>query len=421
MNADDLALLGRLGVALAIGFLVGLERGWSQRDLPEGERVAGIRTFSLIGALGGLGSLLAPFAGHWVLALFGSGVAAFLVVAERRVMAERPERGITTPIAALLTFALGALAGYGELAPAASAGVIVALLLGIKPQLHGLLRHVSQEEVLAVLKLLVMSLVLLPLLPDQGYGPWQALNPYRLWWMVILVAGISSAGYFAMRLVGAGRGLLLTAFLGGLVSSTAVTLAYARRAKKDPAASRLLASGVMIACATLYPRLAIIVTLVEPSLLAWVGPPFGLAALLLYAGAFLFGSRGDPSAPEVKAGNPFEFWPALQFGLLLAGIMLASKALPEWLGEGGHYALAATAALSDVDAIGLNYAQLVHDGSVTPFFAMIIILLATTVNNLVKTSLAFSIGGRRLGLLVGAGLLLASLAAAALFFLFHPK
>lgn len=406
--------LWRLGVALGIGLMIGLERGWTQREAPAGSRIAGFRTFTLIALYGGLVALLGQLAGLWLLAVALLPLTALLLLAQHDELRERPEdRGITTLVAALIAFALGALAVLGEPAVAAAAGVVVTLLLGFKLELHGLLERLDRRELNAVLKLLVMSLVLLPLLPDRGFGPWGALNPHRLWWMVVLVAGLSSAGYFAIRLLGGTRGLLLTALLGGLASSTATTVALARRAKGRPELAGRHAGAALVAGAIVAPRLALLVAVVAPGLLpaiAWPLAGLGLGCLVM---ALVFWhQRGAPAGQAIALGNPFELGPALKLGLILALVMLLSEALPRWLGESGLFALAAIAGLTDVDAIALSYGTQATVGHLAPSLALWGILTAVGVNALVKAAIGWSLGGGAVGWRLVAGHL-GSLACAA--------
>ena len=237
-----------LGLALALGLLVGVERGWQEREAAEGSRLAGIRTFSLISLLGGLWELLGRGSGEIVL---GIAFLAFVVLMSAAHVAEARashDYGVTTLIAALITFALGALSVRGEHAVAATAAVLTTIILSLKPILHRWLRRIEQQELTAALKLLLISVVILPILPDRGYGPWQALNPHELWWLVILIAVISFAAYCAVKIAGPERGILLAGFLGGLVSSTAVSLHLARLAAQG-IQRNIIAAGVLVASA----------------------------------------------------------------------------------------------------------------------------------------------------------------------------
>ena len=270
---DNAALVAasRVGVALAIGLLIGLERGWQSRALPEGARVAGVRTFGLIGLLGG--ALAVAVEGGGDLLLMGGFLAlgALIALGYWQQVLARGDLSITTAVSALLTFALGALAGIGMLVPAAAGGVTVALLLGVKPELHAAMQRFDRAELLAGLRLLVISVVVLPLLPDQGYGPWQALNPYRLWWMVVIVAAISFSGYVAVRIAGERLGMTITAFLGGLTSSTAVAVSMAQRCRDQPSRRMLFAGAATFASAMMPPRLLVVIAVFSPAWSSWSG------------------------------------------------------------------------------------------------------------------------------------------------------
>jgi len=403
----------RLLVALGIGLMIGLERGWHQRGEGEGNRVAGLRTFALLGLFGGLAALLADRVGEWLLAVGLASLVPFLALGQRDHLAKDGDRSITTLVAALIAYVLGAVAVLGEMALAAAFGAMVALLLGFKAELHGLLERLERAELLAVLKLLLMSLVLLPLLPNRGFGPWEALNPYQLWWMVVLVAGLSSAGYFAIRLLGGARGLLVTALLGGLVSSTAVTVALARRAPGAPEQAGRLAGAALVAGAIVAPRLAVLVGVVAPALLpviAWPLAGLGLGALAM---ALLFWRGGGQGAHGVPLGNPFELGPALKIGAILAGVMLLAEALPRWLGDSGLIALAAIAGLADVDPIALSYGSQASAGRLPADLAIWGILTAVASNGLVKAGIGWSLGGRAVGWRLAAGHAVSLAAAAA--------
>jgi len=405
MAADEIVLFERLGVALALGLLVGAERGWQTRQRAEGQRVAGFRTFGLIGLLGGLWALIAAQTGVLVLAVAFAALAAVLIVSQAQFLRKDGDVGATTMVAALVTFALGALAGYGAMTIAAAGAVIVTLLLGIKPQLHGLVEHLEREELMAVIKLLLMSVVLLPVLPDDGYGPWQALNPYRIWWMVVLIAGINFTGYMAIKLAGPRRGVLLTGLFGGLASSTATTIGLARLAKGATTLQRLAAAGIIVAATTMLPRMLLISAVVAPALALRLAGPLLLGTLAGCGAAAWTWRRARRQAvsDNVAARNPFELSVALQFGALLALVMVLSYALQDWLGHAGLYLLGAVSGLSDVDAVTLSLGTRVGAGSLVAEIAAVAILLAAAVNTLVKAGLAAAISGGGLAWRVALG------------------
>ena len=415
----DLQIFERLGLALAVGLLIGLERGWREREAAEGSRVAGIRTFALIGLGGGLAALLTGPAIGIAFGLVFAGFAALMIAAY--IGDIKPgDVGATTTVAALLTFLLGAIAVTGAMEVAASAAVVTAILLSAKPVLHRWVERIEYPELSAVLKLLLISVVMLPVLPNRTVDPWDALNPYELWWMVVLIAGLSFCGYVAVRLIGAERGVMLTGLLGGLTSSTAATLNFARLSRQSAGAERLLAAAAAVACATMLPRILLVVGVLNLPLLLSLLAPLGGAALVAYLGAGLLWHRlpGPPSAVSVRVENPFEFWLAVRFGLLLAAIMLLARLVPSWLGEQGVFLLATISGLGDVDAISLSMARFGGGKDLSLQGAAIAVALAAFANTLVKAGLAFAVGRSGMAWRL-AGVLAASVLASVAIFLWQ--
>ena len=275
ISGDEQRILVELAVALAIGLLFGLERGWHGEQDDDNQKPAGVRTFGLIGLFGGVGGVIAQALSPVVLGLMFVALAAVIVSSFLFHLRENDETGSTTLVAELLTFALAALSTLGHLTEAASAAVIATLLLGFKPQLHRWLARLDQTELQATLKLLLITVVLLPILPDRRFGPAAALNPYELWWLVVLIATISYAGYFAVKILGANAGIILTGLLAGLASSTALTLQMARIGRAQRERANLIAIGILIANTTLFPRILIIVGLLKPTLGAGLDPATG--------------------------------------------------------------------------------------------------------------------------------------------------
>jgi uncharacterized membrane protein (DUF4010 family) len=415
---SNVELIERLSVALALGLLIGLERGWERRDLPEGQRAAGLRTFGLIALLGGIAEALAGSSQALLLGAVALVLGGALALGYWRESEREQDVSLTTTIAALVTFGLGALAGRGELAVAASAAVVVTLILGFKPELHGFLRRIERAELLATLRLLLISVVILPILPNRGFGPWKSINPYELWWMVVLVAALSYAGYFAIKSLGAQRGVLLTGLFGGLVSSTAVAVSLSRADNKLAQTQELLAAGIVAAGATVFPRMVVIVAVLAPTLAARIAWPLLLAGAggFLAAGWYAWRSRqGEISEGTkiLKLANPLDLRTAFQFGFLLAAIMVLSRAAIQLMGNRGLYGLAALSGLVDVDAITLSVVSMSKIGQTTMAVASLAILLPAVVNTLVKAALVIAISGWRMGIRVSAGLI-AALAAGAI-------
>ncbi|MEE4120535.1 MAG: DUF4010 domain-containing protein [Paracoccaceae bacterium] len=400
---DDIEIFRRLGLALAIGLLLGLERGWHGRDEAEGRRISGIRTFTLAGLLGGLAAWLADLTAPIVLAVALAALAALLAVSYVVRLRIDDDLGLTTEVALLLTFALGAASVLGAMAPAAAVAVVAALLLSMKARLHRWVAHIRQLELEALLKLALISVVVLPLLPNTGYGPGGVLNPYELWWAAVVVAGLSFFGYAAVRLGGAGLGIPLTGLFGGLASSTSTTLALARLVKARAAIAPLAAAGILVAGSVTFLRILVLVAVFEPSLVLPLAWPMGVMAATGCVGALLVFTRSDmgPGASDAVEGiaNPLELTAALSFGAVLAVVLLAVHYLDLWLGTGGVYAGAALSGITDVDALTISVAKLVGDDLAAASGA-IAIFIAVSVNTAVKGAISAVAGSARLGLLV---------------------
>jgi len=402
METDFLQWAYQLGVAVAIGLLIGIERGWKGRKAEEGEREIGLRTLALLGLVGGLAGLLGGEFGGLLIGLMFIGLAILLGLVYRIKADQRDDIGLTTEIAALATFLLAALSGLGHMAIASAGAVLMAILLGYKGQLHSWLRALKRSELTAGFKLLLISVVLLPLLPDRGFGPWQALNPYTIWWMVVLIAAISFIGYFAIRIAGARAGTIFTAAFGGLASSTATTLNLARLAAGKRGGQALLAGGILLACGTMFPRMVLVATIIDaPLFLPLLWPALAMAVLTYGPALWLLRKPHDAEdADDRLPANPLELTSALSFGALLALVMLLGKALVEWVGDAGVYLLAAASGVADVDAITLSLAAMSGEDLAERTVALAIVI-AASVNSMTKAALAGFVGGRKLGVKVG--------------------
>src|SRR5690606_13198662 len=344
----DLELSLNLATSLGIGLLIGAERAWRARDDADSEQMAGIRTFGLTGLLGGLAALSQNYFGVWAWIATLVLVALLVIVAYVVEVKRTGDHGMTSEVALLLTFLLGSLALVESRLLAAACAIVVALLLNLKTRLHSLLHQLTEAELGGALKLLFISVVLLPNLPNQGYGPWEAFNPYTTWWMVVLIAGIGFAAYAAVRLLGAHHGLVLTAVLGGMVSSTAMTVTLARL--DAPAIRSALAAGLLATSALMFPRVLIEVALVNPVLLPALLAPL-LAACAVYTGGALYYYRHATQQPEAAGPpplkNPFELGPALRFAALLVLILFLVEGARRWLGDVGVYLVALLSGLTD--------------------------------------------------------------------------
>ncbi|MCB9846562.1 MAG: MgtC/SapB family protein [Phycisphaeraceae bacterium] len=384
-----------LGLALALGLLVGMQR---QRRA-DGEALAGVRTFALITVLGALGGLLVPAAGGWLVGAGLIGVASLAIMANVLRARQEPEApyGLTTEIAMLVMYGVGASLALGQREPAVALGVAVAILLQLKPRLHALAARLTDQDATAILRFALITFIVLPVLPDETYGPYDVLNPHRIWLMVVLVVGLSLAGYIAFRIMGARKGSLISGLLGGLISSTATTASNARLARSAPDASGAALSIILIATAVMYGRVITEITLVAPThtaaLIAPVAAAGGVCALLGLLAWWLIGREGG-TMPAPR--NPAELRPALIFGALYAAIIFIVAFARDQFGQAGIYGAAAISGLTDMDAITLGSSRLVERGRLEPGDAWRAILIASVSNLVFKAGIVFWLGSRAL-------------------------
>ena len=417
---DTLVILQRLLLALAIGLLVGIERGWQERDGKEGSRAAGVRTFALIGLLGGVAALLSSFAGPLFLGFAFVAFVAALLPFEWRVANAADSSSATSMIAGLLTFALGAYAVLGNAAAAAAAGIAATIILAERKVLHDFVSRLKWSELRAALLLLTMTFVLLPILPDRTVDPWGALNPRQLWLMMVVIATVSYVGYISVRVAGERTGLIYAAAAGGLVSSTAVTLAYARLSKKNPGSALALAAGVTSAWSVSLLRQSAVAIALAPAMFVPLASTLGPPALLLAAitlGFYLRADRLEGESP-LSLSDPFELGEVLKFGVLLAVVLLAAKVSGNWTHEMSLVPLAAASGAVDVDPITLSAAKLTGT-TITPAYAATVVMVAAGSNVVCKTAVALVLGARGFAFAVLGSAVAAALVAAAAWFAFN--
>jgi len=390
----------RFGAALLIGALVGLEREYIQQRQGDPE-FAGIRTFSLMALFGAVAAYLAQEHGAGLFLVAYASLALLITVSLFGDLQHQGHgEGITTEIVALLTPLLGAMVIYDHAELAVALGVVVALLLALKPALHGLASRMSSADLRATLEFSLIAAVVWPMLPDVDLGPFGVFNPSNIWLMVILVSGLGFLGYILMKVLGPERGIGLTGALGGLVSSTAVTASFSSRSKDAPGLGRTLALAIALASCVLYPRVMVYVAAIYSPLLPLVAPT--LAAMLLagLAGVFLLwrSQRQASSGADraVSLQNPLKLSTAISFGLLFAFVLFLVAAAQQRFGSAGVYATSMIAGLVDVDAITLSSANLAAEGRVAPQVAAGAILLASIVNTISKAVLAISLGSTEL-------------------------
>jgi len=387
----------KLAIALALGLLVGLQR--ERVD----SRIAGVRTFPLITLFGAVTALLAKELGAWPVAAGALALAAMLVMANIAKLRVEVDPGLTTEIAALLMFGVGAYVVVGHVEAAVVLAGAIVLLLHLKRPLHRFVAAMGERDVTAVMQFALITLVILPLLPNRSYDPYDALNPFKVWLMVVLIVAVSLAGYVAYKLVGARAGALLAGVVGGLVSSTATTLSFARRTRGGTGASAVHAAAlavqvIVVASTVSLPRLIVVIAIVAPAQWATIVAPLGALfawMALLCALAWLLGRR-DAAGELPEVANPAELKAALIFGALFALVTLAVAIVKQRFGDAGLYPVALLSGLADMDAIALSTANLAADGRVDATVAGKVILVAGLANLAFKGACALVVGAAAL-------------------------
>ena len=410
-------LLIRFGIAAALGFFIGLQREHSHGG-GKSEIFAGERTFALLGLSGALAAMAADelnsdliFFGLIIFVTVISGIAYF-------VGANKKDRiGMTTEVAVLLTVFLGALSYWNYLALAAAIGITTTLILSVKLETDRLVRALTREDIFAVLQFAVITVIVLPVLPNRSIWPppFDVLNPFNIWLMVVLISGISFLGYVLNKIVGPKRGLSLTGLLGGLVSSTAVTLSFSQLSQGSKKLAKPLALAIIVSWTMMFPRVIIEVAILNPKLLERVWFPLvaaGIAALAY--SLYMFFSERKAEGEQIEFGNPFDLISAIKFGLLYGLVLLVAHGTQLYFGDVGVLVASFFSGLVDVDAITLSMSELSRSGGLSLTTASRAIVVAVTANTLVKGGIVLSFGAPALRRVILPGVLLivfASLAA----------
>jgi len=424
-DQELLATAGDFAIAILLGALIGIEREKRKSEDDDTGHVAGLRTFTLLALLGAVaGWLERETSAPWILAAAILIVGALVIVGYFINAKRGPgDKGLTTEIAAMVVFLLGPMVMLGDQALAIGLGVITAAVLAYKQPLHGFVEKLGWDDVYAGVRLLIATFIALPLLPDRAIDPWGALNPYKLWLLVILISSLSLVGYVLTRWLGPTRGAALTGLTGGLVSSTAVTLSFSKEAREKPQEATALACGILLSWMVMFARVIVLVAIVNRALMTHVLVPFAVMAVIVGGcAAFLYfrgGSpKGKPAKRNFKVENPFSLIAAAKFGALFAVVLLVTKFVQAHFPPSGLYAVAALAGLTDVDALTLSMSEFAQSGDAQ--VAVIAIVIAALSNTLVKCGMAFVLAGPALGkplAVATAATLIAGLAAA---FFFQP-
>lgn len=384
-----------LALALGLGLLIGLERGWRSRGEPDGARVAGLRTFGLLGLIGGIAGLLHRAVDPVVAIIVVAATALALGAGYVRDMRAGGSVSATSFAAALLTLCLGFLATNDFAVPAVAVAAIVTLLLASRKPLHRWLQGLDAVDVQATARFAIITAVVLPLLPDRRFGPYEAWNPRELWLVVILVTGFSFAGYVANKRFGARNGTLATAAIGGMYSSTAVTAALAARLKKEPEGQPILAAGIAIASALMFLRVLLLTAILATSALPVLAIAVGPATVVALLAAFRLVWRKDRAQQAQDAsvgGNPFELLPALGFAALVAATALATRWAEARFGDAGAATLIAITGSFDVDAAIVTLGGL-PAGTLEPRLAGLVLAVPVLVNTAFKAGIVILTAG----------------------------
>ncbi len=396
----EIIIIKQLGIALFVGLMIGLQREmYYHREGRSG--FAGARTFTLIALLGYLSAWIqawVPFFLHVSLFLFG----LLVVIAYGYKTMKTDYHGTTTEIASFVTYVLGMMIYFSLESYAVLIAVVMLFLLEIKGTLAKVEKQITQPDITSATLFLVMTFVVLPLLPDEMIGPFGVFNPYKTWLMVVLIAGISFVGYIAIKILGNKKGIYLTGIFGGLISSTAVSITLSKLYILRQSRLKNFAGGIAVASTIMYVRVLAEAAIFNPSLARMLALPYILAAIIGFVFVGYLYNRQEPvhkvSDGSLKA-NPLELSEALKLGLLFGVIFGSIGILQESFGDSGVYIISFLSGLTDVDAITLSLSQLATE-KITQEAAMNGIVIATSVNGIIKLGIVFVLGGRRLGLLM---------------------
>ena len=385
--------LESFATALGIGLLVGMER--ERRP----DSAAGLRTFALVAMLGCLFALLTEkTGGPWMLVVGLLVISVAMVASNFSAQQEEKFRGFTSEAAIIVTYGLGAAVWFGYATLAVMLAIATTVLLYFKAELRDISEKMTPKDINSILQFAVLSLVILPILPSQDYGPYNALNPRQIWWMVVLISGLALAGYLALRIVGARHGAALLGIFGGLASSTATTMMFSRHARELGHLVRMAAIVILIANVMVMIRLGLVSSVVAPALITQIAIVFACGivpgVLMSLYGWKILNAAGDLPLPEVK--NPTELKTAISFGLLYAVVLLASAWLQDIAGNKGLYIVALASGLTDADASVLSTLRMFNLEKISSDEAGIAVTLALMANLVFKIGLVITIGGGKL-------------------------
>lgn len=393
MNDSLQELSYKILLAILVGLLIGIER---ERRKREGDKAfAGIRTYPMISMLGMVAALLVNIINVYVYIAIFFGFSVLISISYF-FAARRGDIGGTTEISMIVVFLMGSLIYHEFYVLAGIITVVIMILLTFKTEFHSFAGKIEKEDLFAAIKFAVITIIVLPLLPNETFGPLDVLNPRKIWYMVILIAGISFIGYILTKLVDSKKGIQLLSILGGIASSTAVTLSFTARSKEIPSLSRNFAAGIVLASTIMFPRVLLIIFVLNKSFAESLAIPFGIFTFAgLSASFILWRSSKKDDTKDINLTNPFKLLFAIKFGVLFAAILFISKAAQEYIGDKGIYITSFFAGFADVDAIALFIVNLVETNLALES-ATLAVVIATLANSLVKTTIAATFGSKEL-------------------------
>jgi uncharacterized membrane protein (DUF4010 family) len=394
----DTYILGVL-ISMGIGLIIGLEREYDK--LKEEKGIAGIRTFPIVTILGfTLGNLTDIFT-DWLLIISLAAFVLFLAFNQFSQKLEEHDQGLTTNLALISTFVLGTMVSVEYYRDAVATAVIIVTLLSLKTRFRSVISNITSEELFAFIKFSIIALLILPFLPDKTYGPDNLLNPFEIGSIIVIVSFLNFIGYFLVKFVGSQKGIILTAILGGLISSTAVAWNYASQSKESPELSRKYSAGIIVASAIMFPRLALLAYIFNSDVLKYLAIPFGILTIVCVVATLIL-IRKDDNKPDtnIKLGNPLNIFNAIGFGVVYVVILFAVFYSNQFFGESGLFYSALIAGLADTDAITISMAKFSLDGENLKL-ASSVIIAATISNMVVKMAITFFKGSKIAKKLVG--------------------
>ncbi len=411
---ENLSVFGRFAVSMFAGIMIGLQREYAS-DHPDQEIAAGVRTFALLALLGSAaGFATEVLDSAWPLIAIILVVGLFFTV-NFYLQSLHGNKGLTTEVTGMLTILVGALIFWQQFVLGVALSVVITLLLALKIELHRFAQHISRENIYAALKFALISAVVLPILPNQPYGPepFNIFNPFKIWLLVVFISGISFVGYVLIKIIGARKGIGLTGLLGGLASSTATTLMFTQKSKANAALSNYFALAIISAWTVMFLRVIVEVGVVSINLVKVLWLPILLACLsgLIYVFYLFRNSQKDGKSHDIEFSNPFELGPAIKFGFIFVIVLFISKAAQVYSGDTGIYISSFIAGLADVDAIALSMAELFQSKSVESMTAARAIVLAAVANTLAKGGIVIFMGHRSLAKAVFPGFLIMAVTA----------